>query len=397
MRKRPFLTGRLLTLIAAMSAGVGGMCSAEPVSPASPSGGPKGERSVVDRPRAEAVFGRIDRDQDGVISKEEFVAAFDKFRHQARERAAALTWSGKGDPGWRGRPDHRRDRSGNGPSRRVRPPCGGEYGRPGGPPDGPPWAHGSHRGGGDCPYCGARPRGDRSRFHASDGRFGAPPYARYATRGPWDRAAGHPPAGPPWAHGRLARPVGLDMPARQRPSAADMMVRFDKNDDGKLTEDEVPEGPWARMSRADADEDGVVSAKELKTAVQKMRRQSATPGGGRGGRPDSSADGPNGLGKPRMDPKRVDAIFQRLDNNQDGNLANDEVPEGLWDRIARADANRDGVVSKKELKRLSMIGPPGGRSKRGAGGRLRSDRSASPAKDRPDKEEGNESNAKETE
>ena len=50
--------------------------------------------------------------------------------------------------------------------------------------------------------------------------------------------------------------------------------QFDKEKDGKLSKDEVPPEVWARMSKADKNADGLVSAKELEQAHQKR------PGGG---------------------------------------------------------------------------------------------------------------------
>lgn len=50
--------------------------------------------------------------------------------------------------------------------------------------------------------------------------------------------------------------------------------QFDKDKDGKLSKDEVPPEVWARMSKADKNADGLVSAKELEQAHQKR------PGGG---------------------------------------------------------------------------------------------------------------------
>lgn len=80
----------------------------------------------------------------------------------------------------------------------------------------------------------------------------------------------------------------------------------------------------------------------------------------------------------------------RFDKNDDGKLTEDEVPEGPWARMTRADADKDGIVTKeelkKELKRLPMIGPRG-RIDRRPVGQLRGHRPAGPAKERPDKRE----------
>ena len=62
---------------------------------------------------------------------------------------------------------------------------------------------------------------------------------------------------------------------RRRASPDAICSRFDKNRDGKLTEDEIPELMRSRMMRADADGDGTVTKAELKKAR-------ANRGGGRG-------------------------------------------------------------------------------------------------------------------
>ena len=58
---------------------------------------------------------------------------------------------------------------------------------------------------------------------------------------------------------------------RKRPSVEKIFERFDKDESGTLTSDEVPERPWSRISKADTDGDGAVSRKELKDAFKKRR------------------------------------------------------------------------------------------------------------------------------
>ena len=56
------------------------------------------------------------------------------------------------------------------------------------------------------------------------------------------------------------------------------MMAFDKNGDGKLAKDELPERMQSLMDRADANKDGFVDRAELtQYATQQMRR---APGGG---------------------------------------------------------------------------------------------------------------------
>lgn len=49
--------------------------------------------------------------------------------------------------------------------------------------------------------------------------------------------------------------------------------------------------------------------------------------------------------------KRIDAtqLLSRFDQNKDGELEADEIPQQLKDRMARLDADGDGKLSKKEL------------------------------------------------
>jgi len=124
------------------------------------------------------------------------------------------------------------------------------------------------------------------------------------------------------------------------PSAESILQKLDANQDGKLTEDELPESVAERIMQADADGDGAVTKEEL---------EQARPG--RGGGPG----GPGG-------PGGVEGLFAALDKNGDGVLTEDEVPEKLADKLAAADANGDGQVTKEELQqaRPGRGGGPGG-------------------------------------
>lgn len=48
-----------------------------------------------------------------------------------------------------------------------------------------------------------------------------------------------------------------------RPSFDKLIDAFDANDDGMLEEDEVPPRVWARLSQADANDNGYVTRKEF--------------------------------------------------------------------------------------------------------------------------------------
>lgn len=63
-------------------------------------------------------------------------------------------------------------------------------------------------------------------------------------------------------------------------------------------------------------------------------------------------------------PRDTKETFRRLDLNKDGKLTKEEVPDSLWRRMSRADADRDGAVTEDELKTSRGGSPhaPGRRS-----------------------------------
>lgn len=135
-----------------------------------------------------------------------------------------------------------------------------------------------------------------------------------------------------------------DGPARGgMPPVAEILKRFDANNDGKLTKDELPQQAAERIMRADANSDGAVTKQEL----EEVRKRFA--GGQRGG----------GEGRGMPDPEQ---LFKRLDANGDGKLSKDELPERFGQRILQADANKDGVVTKEEFAEVAkrMGGGRGG-------------------------------------
>ena len=52
-------------------------------------------------------------------------------------------------------------------------------------------------------------------------------------------------------------------------------------------------------------------------------------------------------------------LMERFDKEKKGVLTKADLPEGLWDRISKADANSDGSVSKDELETYFKNRRPG--------------------------------------
>ena len=84
---------------------------------------------------------------------------------------------------------------------------------------------------------------------------------------------------------------------RERPSAEQLIERLDKNEDGKLAQDEVPERLWEKLSRVDANKDGAVTKEEIAEA----RKNHA---GGRKGEPEGAGWAAGGRAPPRPPRRR---------------------------------------------------------------------------------------------
>ncbi|MCA9048661.1 MAG: hypothetical protein KDA89_08025 [Planctomycetaceae bacterium] len=149
--------------------------------------------------------------------------------------------------------------------------------------------------------------------------------------------------------------------------------------------------PFPVLMALDADNDGEISADEIKNAVaalkkldrnndgkldrEEMRPQFGGRGGeGRGfGRPDGPPPGGPEGGRGFGGGNFVDGILERDDANKDGKLTGDEIPERMRERIADIDTNDDGAVNRAELeamaRRFMDRGGEGGRGPRDGGAR----------------------------
>lgn len=168
-----------------------------------------------------------------------------------------------------------------------------------------------------------------------------------------------PPGGRGQGPGRGGPPSARPLPA--------MFERWDANEDGKLTQDEVPEMAWNRLSQADTDGDGMVTRDELAAMMQQRgggpgrastppaaredarrerpqreearkerpQRDEARPQAPRPQRPDAQRRPPSG--------NRVDAWFNRLDKDGDGQLSKDEFAPVVARLEALAQQGRQGT------------------------------------------------------
>lgn len=154
-----------------------------------------------------------------------------------------------------------------------------------------------------------------------------------------------------------------------RPWAERLFARFDANQDGAITEDElaVLDNPnaaamggsrfRAMILASDADGDGRITVEELTAGAQRMFERMSSAGAG----------GPAGADMFTL-PRTADAVapwaerlFTRLDANQDGAITGDELAilanptvaamggSRLRAMIAQSDANRDSRITLEEV------------------------------------------------
>ena len=136
------------------------------------------------------------------------------------------------------------------------------------------------------------------------------------------------------------RPRPGNNPRRMNP--AQMLTRFDKNNDGFLQRDECPQRMQDQFEQFDADSDGKLNRDELQKALEKMM----------GPAPPAAAFGP-----------AQDGLFRLLDTNGDERLSKEEL-EAAPALLLKLDQNEDGELSREELAaarptRSTQRGRPG--------------------------------------
>jgi Ca2+-binding EF-hand superfamily protein len=151
-----------------------------------------------------------------------------------------------------------------------------------------------------------------------------------------------------------------------------------------------PGGPLGRIASAiDANHDGTISSAEIGSASAALKpldantdgrltfdelRPAVGPNGPRGGR-DGFGGEPRGRGEPAGPAGSPSAAADDLtdtlmafDGNSDGTLSRAEVPERFQGLFDRADANKDGALTKDEIKASAHATVQQG-AERGRGGR----------------------------
>lgn len=128
-----------------------------------------------------------------------------------------------------------------------------------------------------------------------------------------------------WAFAALAVGAALAAPAaaRDRPDPMEMLAKSDANGDGRVTRAEFISARRDRFARMDRNDDGYVSDDDLPRMVRKRAGD------------------------------KVDRAIDALDSNRDGRLSPAEFVDGPTRLFDLGDANGDGVVDRSEQARLA--------------------------------------------
>lgn len=147
---------------------------------------------------------------------------------------------------------------------------------------------------------------------------------------------------------------GKVTPADQKKRVDAHFKKLDKDGDGKLGGDELPNP--AMLQRADKDADGTLSREEFETLAKRRMQGMRRKGGDRPerGGPKGAGQGENGE---RRRGGRVSAgMLKRWDRDADGKVSPDEFP-GREEAFKRFDADGDGFLTEADAKAAAKDKP----------------------------------------
>ena len=165
-------------------------------------------------------------------------------------------------------------------------------------------------------------------------------------------------------------------------NAVAALKSVDKNNDGKITEEEMRpsfpgrDGGPGRPAGQPGEGRGREGAEGPGREGAEGRGREGAEGRGREGAEGRGREGAEGRGG---NPEEMLSRVMQMDKNGDGKLAMDEVGERLQSMITRADADKDGFATREELVAMMAArgdgGREGGAAREGAvrGGEARED------------------------
>jgi len=124
-------------------------------------------------------------------------------------------------------------------------------------------------------------------------------------------------------------------PAANKPDeTVQRLMALDKNGDGTLTKDEVPERLQGLFARTDTNHDGKLTPDEIRASA-------------------STQAGPNGRPQRSGEATRMDPVLAAIDTDHDGVLSKDEIAAAP-NALKSLDKDGDGQLSASELRPRAM-------------------------------------------
>ncbi len=134
--------------------------------------------------------------------------------------------------------------------------------------------------------------------------------------------------------------AGLSISSAQS-SGGGVFQKFDKNSDGKVTPDELPN--QQAFDRFDTNKDGSITLEEYNAVTGGTTPKPTTP-------PTPPAKPGEAPGAPGAKPE-VAAVLKSFDTNGDGKITKEDSNAAQW--FTQADQNGDGVLDEAEMQRVS--------------------------------------------
>jgi Ca2+-binding EF-hand superfamily protein len=150
--------------------------------------------------------------------------------------------------------------------------------------------------------------------------------------------------------------------AENGPDPKQLFAQFDKNKDGSLSKDELPERAQQRFGQIfERLGKETITREEFETAIKARMAMGGKPKQPEGKTPKVIPGESSGTeakkpgqkpqeGKPKGKGKGGMDFFKEADTNQDNMLAEDEVPERLKGRFKEIDQDADGLLSRDEVQ-----------------------------------------------
>jgi Ca2+-binding EF-hand superfamily protein len=129
-------------------------------------------------------------------------------------------------------------------------------------------------------------------------------------------------------------PSQNDPKANKPDETVSRLMTLDRNGDGVLTRDEVPERMQGMFARIDTDHDGKLTQDEIKASAATQK-------------------GPNGRVQRGGDPTRMDPVLNALDTDHDGVISAAEIAAAP-NSLKALDKDGDGEISEAELRPRQM-------------------------------------------